>query len=606
MFKFGFDETAPNAPEWYRDVDKQLERACYDEAVRLAKENAKRFQESGDTKGEIQGMCVYIKALLAMDDVWNAKRFSEQTVELARSFKDEFLQGAATHMLAKTLLKDQEERRVTSITEMDGQAVTFSEMCARLAHKHMSTAEHLEHWASLPSAAAVFAERASQLFASAGNELGCASALITSSGILLKGKQLAEAERAALDALSKFRELGSREGEAAAFYRIYEIRLREEVMDAAVEALESIAACYESKESSGSRGVALLLAAELQRSQADLHSAVNSAATAAQHFHDACDGNNKGHAVLSLANSFLEAEQVSDAIEVASSAVELFKAARNKAGQAQALTVLAQCCENDKRYAEAVYKFEEAAFLHRQRKDKKKEASTLTSLSTLELHMVETGAGEVSMSEPLRHARRAVQLFEETWSGESLQMAVASHTAAKALFSERDREEALDYGKRSRSVYAKLENKVGESAACALLARIYYEDNDKTQGLELSQRSLELAQEAGDQDMLVLATDLVTNQGKKKEQPLADHTDCDILFLNYRICRFEDFEGRRARYKAVDGRKGAQAPVTAIGDSEPSIPKAEDQQKVQYAILWQRVSKLNLASMPTAPNAPSV
>merc|ERR1711957_758552 len=97
-----------------------------------------------------------------------------------------------------------------------------------------------------------------------------------------------------------------------------------------------------------------------------------------------------------------------------------------------------------------------------------------------------------------------------------------------------------------------------------------------------------LAQDAGDQDMLVLATDLVTNQGKKKEQPLAEHTDCVILFLNVRICRFEDFEGRRARYKAVDGQRGAHAPVAAIGDSVPGIPKSEDQQKVQYAILWQR------------------
>jgi len=341
MFKFGFDETATNSPEWYRQVDKQLERDCCNEAVRIAKENAKRCKECGDAKGEVQSMCAYIKALLAMDDVWNARRFSEQTLELAQSLKDEFLQGAATHMLAKTLLEDREERRVTS-TEMDGRAVTFSEMCARLAHKNTSIAEHQEHWASLPSAAALFAEKASQLFAAAGNELGCASVMITSAGIFLKGKKLAEAERVALDALAKFRELGSREGEAAAFYRIYEVRLKEEMTDAAVEALESIASCYQSNESSGSMGAALLVAAELQRSESDLHSAVNSAATAAQHFHDAGDGKNKGFAVLSMANSFLEAEQVADATEVSTAAVELFKASRNKGGQAQALTILAR------------------------------------------------------------------------------------------------------------------------------------------------------------------------------------------------------------------------------------------------------------------------
>lgn len=605
MFKFGFDETARDAPDWYADVNKQLERDSYDEAARIAKETAKRCQETGDKKGELQASLVYIKALLATGDVWNARRFGEQAMDLANALQDKSLEGAAVHMLAKAMLKDPQERRVASA--LGSRAVTYSELCARQAGKGLTDAQQKESWQTLPSAAAAYVEQGAKLFADAGNKLGEASVLTTSATLALKGKQFADADRLAGQAIVKFQELGNAEGEAAAQYVLYEMRLKEELLDGAVEALDAIVACLQNLPNpSPSLGSALYLSAELQRSQGDLQDAVQRAAQAAQHFHDACDGNNKGQAVLSMAKSFLEAQQNDDAAEAAGAAVELFKASRNKSGQAQALAIIAECCKNSGKKAEAVYRLEEAAFLHRQRKDKKNEAKTLNSLSLLQVSMLESGM-ELALTEPLRHARRAANLLEEVGSGESTEGAQANHTVAKLMLHNKDDlEEAATHAARARDIYDKLGVRLGESAACALLSQICFEDKNTAEGQKMAQRSLDLAHETGDQTMLVLATDLVTNQGKKKEAPMVELTNMTIIFNKIAIARFDEFEGRRARYKDVGGGSGAASAAIqdAPGKDKAGVRQVEEQ-KVQYVIRWQRVANLNLAAMPIPPEVRS-
>jgi len=184
-----------------------------------------------------------------------------------------------------------------------------------------------------------------------------------------------------------------------------------------------------------------------------------------------------------------------------------------------------------------------------------------------------------------------------------LAAAQANGTAGKALFVEKDAEEAAIHAEASRAIYEKLGKKVEESASCALLAQIAYEAKDKEQGLKMAQKSLDLATQAGDQGALVVATNLVTNQGKKKQEATDEHTDMDVIHYKVRICRFDDFEGRRARYKAMDsgaasgGSAAIADAVAPAGQGQQSLAKVQGQ-KVEYAIRWQLVKNLNLSAMP--------
>jgi tetratricopeptide (TPR) repeat protein len=482
---------------------------------------------------------------------------------------------------------------------LQDRAVTYSELVARQADKGLPDSEHKDVWKGLPSAAAYFADKASKIFSEAGNKQGEASVVVTYAGIALKGKKLQEAEELAKKALKQFQELSDGVGEAAAYYMLYEIRVKDDLADAAVESLDAIVTCYQKLPDANSNlGASLLLSAELQRLQGDLQDAVVRAGEAAQYFHDAVDGNNKGQAVLSMAKSFFAAEQYDDTTEAASGAVELFKGARNKSGQAQALALLAECCGKGGKNPEAVYRLEEAAFLYRQVKDKKKEAITLTSLSQLQLRMIDSGTGGPPMKEPLRHSSRAVQLFNESGGSSSREAAEANFTAGKANLSEGDDEEAAMYATTSREIYEKLGNRSGEAAATALLAQICYKVKDKEKGMALSQRALDLAQEVGDQDLMVLAGNLVENQGKAKEVSMIELTDIDIIWKAVRLARFDEFEGRRARYKAVGGGSAAIQDQATLPQG---VVAKRDEQKVQYVIRWQRVANLNLAAMPQPP-----
>jgi tetratricopeptide (TPR) repeat protein len=633
MFKFGFDETASDVPEWYAEVRRQIERDSFDEAARLAKEAARKCKDADDKSGELRASLAYMNALLASDDVWNARRIGEQSLDLAHELQDKFLEGAAMHMMAKVMLKDPQERRIASM--LGDIAVTFSELCAKQADKNMTEAQHKDSWQQMPPAPSFFAQQASSIFADADLKLGEASVMITNSRIVeaeahrmarsaerqrksekseeaqriaeeAVAQKLADAQGMAEKAVAEFQELGSPEGEAAAQFVLYQIQVRKDDSDnAAMDALEAIVQCFRnSSNASASLGVAFLLMAELQLVRGDLHDAVSRAAEAAQHFHEAYDGNNKGHAVMAMAKSFLEAEQLDDTMEAASAAVELFKAVRNKTGQAQALAMIAECCAGTGKAPEAVYRLEEAAFLYRQCKDKKKEAIALNTLSRLQDGMVEKGTGP-AISEPLRHARRAVQLFEEAWSGETLGAAQANYTVAKALLQQKDFEEAVNYAETSRAVYEKLGDKSGEANASIVLAQIHYEEKDKDKGFKLSQRSLELAGEIGDTALLAVATNLVTNEGKKKEQSLVEHTDMDIIYQKVRLARFDEFEGRRARYKDVGGASEAAALKDTSEIAKPGLGDIQQSQKVQYVIRWQLVANLNLAAMPYPPEVRS-
>jgi len=285
----------------------------------------------------------------------------------------------------------------------------------------------------------------------------------------------------------------------------------------------------------------------------------------------------------------------------ATASANLFKASHNKSGQAQSLKILAECCVKKNNWPEAVYRIEEAAFLYRQIKDKKAEGTVLSALSQLQLRMIDAGLGVApAVKEPLRHARRAASLLDESRSGTSLEAAEANHAAARALFTEKETEEAVMYASQARDIYEKLGIRIGEAASCALLAQIHFLDKAKEQGLKMAQRSLELAQEVGDQGLLVLAADLVENQGKQKQQSLVELTDIDLIWEKVRLARFDEFEGRRARYKAVDGGSSISTPAIEDGVKSQGLAK-KDEQKVQYAIRWQRVPNLNLSAMPYPP-----
>jgi len=488
-----------------------------------------------------------------------------------------------------------------------------SELCARsgedykdLVSKKTVKVELKPLWQTMPLATTHFAKKAATMFEEAGDKFGALSVKITEAGIALKAKNFAEAGRIAEETIAKFKDMGEFHGEAAAQYAFYEVCLKDDKIHDAVQALDSIVSCLSSVtvDSSASEqpkpamgmGFGLLISADLQRRQGDLQDAVTRAADAAQQFHNAGAGDQKGKAVLSMAKSFFASEQLVDTIEAAEASVQLFKASRNKAGQAQALAMIAECLSRSGEKPEAVFRLEEAAFLYRQLKDKKNEGITLNSLSKIQVAMIESGA-KVAVSEPLRHAKRCTTLLEESWSDQILESAEANYTVCKLMFDQKDElEEAVKFGDKSRSVFQKLGNTMGEAAASAILAQIYFEEKDNEQGQAMSQAALELAQDTGDSAMIALANDLITNQGKKKEAPSIELSDMDIIFHKVRLCAFVEFESRRAKYSSVGGDKKDEAADGAQDSSKLA------EQKVQYVIRWQRVANLNLAAVPTAAN----
>jgi len=550
MFRFGYDTLAANAPDWYADVDKNILKENYVDACRIAKDAAKQCKESGDNDGEALATCSYVKALILEGDEWNARKFASDALELAKG-KD--MKAALTHLLARIALKERKNGE---------------------AGKH--------------------GQNALQMYKELSSEKGELAVMITNAVICIDKGDLLEAEKIAAASREKAQALGDLRAKAAALYLNHEMAIKDDVPSSAVEALDSIISVFTQLGDPLSVGIATLMAAEIQRSEGELQDAMDRAATAAQKFDEAVDGVKKGHAVLCMAKSFHEAQQYDDSFEAATAALELYKATRNKDGQAEALRILAdRGLKKGKDIKDVLYKMEEVSFLYRQLKNKKKEADALNEVTKIQVAML----GTSELAEPLRRARRAAQLYDEDYAGDSLGNAEANLTVAKIyLAMDDDVDEALPFAARSYEVFEKLGNKAGGADALIALARLQYASGNKDEGAKLAENALDVAQASGDKKLQSTALDIVENKGKPKPPPSIEQSDI-ILFVGVtRLAFFDEFEGRRARYKKMDNKKEAPPAIADSTLAPQAITSAKS--KIEYTIRWQLVPNFDLSRMP--------
>lgn len=551
MFRFGYDALAENAPDWYADVDANLLKENYNEASRIAKDAAKRCKESGDNDGEAMAMCSYVKALLIEGDAWNARKFASEALESAQG---KAMKAALTHLLARIALKDRKNSE---------------------ASKH--------------------AQAAFEMYKELNSEKGELSVLMTNTLISIGSSNLLEAEESAASCKQKAEALGDLRAKAAALYLDYELAVKDDVAPSAVDALDLI---IETISDPQSLGIAYLMSAEIQRAEGVLQDALDRATQACLKFDEAVDGNKKAHAVLCISKTLHEHMNFDDSLTTATAALDLYKATRNKEGQAEALRIQADVAmRKAKDLKDIVYKMEEVSFLYRQLKNKKKEADALNELTKIQVRFL----GPSELAEPLRRSRRAAQLYDEDYAGDSLGNAEANLTVAKIYLALNDDvEEGLPFAQRSHEVFKTLEKTTGEAEALTTMARIQYAMGNKDEGARLADKALEAAQDSGDKDLQTTALDIVENKGKPgKPAPMIEQSDIIIFVDATRLAFFDEFEGRRARYKAVDGNKGEAKEAKAIADSalDPqAITTAKS--KVEYTIRWQLVPNLDLSKMP--------
>merc|ERR1712151_541365 len=96
----------------------------------------------------------------------------------------------------------------------------------------------------------------------------------------------------------------------------------------------------------------------------------------------------------------------------------------------------------------AIYQLEEVSFLYRQIKNKKSEADALNELTKLQF------ASGDNISECLRRARRAAQLYDEDYASDALGNAEANLTVAQIYLQQNDDlEEGANFAKTSKKVY---------------------------------------------------------------------------------------------------------------------------------------------------------
>jgi hypothetical protein len=556
MFKHGFDVLASNAPEWYKAADTALEKDNYNEAARLARDAIKKSQDARDKKGEALGTISYTKVLLAEGDVWNAIRSGDSAQELAKEAKDRELEAAATHLLAKCRLKD----------------------------KKISEASKL-------------ADEAMQIYTALRSEKGELSVSITNSAIFLAQNKLLEAQTAADTNRDTATALGGKSALTAALYMLCEIAVKDEAIPNAEDALRSIVDVCNDVEDYMGAGSAHLIAAELWRVDGELQHALDHAANATQLFDQALDADKKAQAVISMAKSFLEAAQYQEAKESGDAALALFKMTRNRDGQASSLRVLAETTlRSGGGVRNVIYQLEEVSFLYRQIKHKKNEAEALNELTKLQMLQMETDTAEC-----LRRARRAAQLFDEDYAGDSLGNAEANLTVAKVYLQINDDvDEGIPFAKTSREVYRKLNDTSGEAEATLVLSRLLFAAGNKSEGAGMAEVALNLSEDSGSRKLQESALDLVQSQGKQKQAPLQSYNDITVFIDKTRIAFFDEFEARRAKYKAMDRKMDAGKP-----EAEPAFRAQEMQKdKASYTIIWTRVQNLNLTSMPMPTATP--
>jgi tetratricopeptide (TPR) repeat protein len=551
MFRSGYDPLAANAPDWYVDADKNILKDNYLEAVRIAKAALKQCKDSGDDAGAALAACSYVKALLVEGDVWNARKIAGDAIEAAKG-KD--MKAALTNLLARVALKD---RKISEAVKL--------------------------------------MESALQMYKELGSEKGELSAMITSCVVTVGKGDLLEAEKLAAECLSKANALEDLRAKAAAAYLSYEIAMKDDVPGSAIEALDSIVVMLTDLDDPMTLGIATLMAADLQRSEGELQDAMNRAAEAAQKFDEAVEGSKKGDAVMCMAKAFHEAKQYDDSSEAATAALALYKATRNKEGQAAALRILAEVgLKKSKDFKEAIYKMEEVSFLYRALKNKKNEADALNELTKLQLSILSVS----ELKEPLRRARRAAQLYDEDYAGDTLGNAEANLTVAKIYLAENDDiDEGVSFCQRSAEVFEQLGNKAGEADALGTLSKLQYAMGNKDQGAKLAEKALDVANSSGNKKLQDAALDLVENKGQPKPVQLIELNEITLFVNKTRLAFFDEFESRRARYKAMDAKK--EAKVSAIADSTidtQAITSAKS--KVEYTIRWTLVPNLDLSKMP--------
>jgi tetratricopeptide (TPR) repeat protein len=552
MFRFGYDILAANAPDWYSEADKNILKENYLEAGRIAKDAAKTYKDSGDNDGEALAICSYVKALVIEEDAWNARKYATDALELAKAKE---MKAALTHLLARIALKER---------------------------KNGDAAKH--------------GQAALQMYQELGSEKGELSATITNAAICVAKGDLLEAEKIAVASREKAVALGDLRAKAAALYLNYEIAIKDEVPSSAVEWLDYIIEVYTELADPLSVGIAMLMAAETQRLEGELQSTMDRAAEAAQKFDEAVDGVKKGHAVLCMAKAFHEAQQYEDSLEAATAALHLYKATRNKEGQAEALRILADCSlKKGKDIKDSLYKMEEVSFLYRQLKNKKKEADALNEVTKIQVQTLALGASE--LGEPLRRARRAAQLYDEDYAGDTLGNAEANLTVANIYLSMQDDfEEGLQFVQRSHEVFEKLGNKSGAASALTTWAKLQFASGNKEEGAKMAERALDIAQDSGDKNLQSLALDIVEHQGKEKPLKTVEHSDIILIIGPTRIAFFDEFESRRARYKSMDNKEAGKPAISDSKLDTQAITSAKS--KVEYTIRWQLVPNLDLSKMP--------
>jgi hypothetical protein len=552
MFRSGYDPLATNAPDWYADADKNILKDSYLEAIRIAKGAGKQCKDSGDDAGAALAACSYVKSLLIEGDVWNARKIAGDAIEAAKG-KD--MKAALTNLLARVALKD---RKI--------------------------------------SEAAKLAESALQMYKELSSEKGELSAMITNCTVTVGKGDLLEAEQLAADCMTKANALGDLRAKAAALYLSYEIAMKDDVPGSAIEALDSIVVTLADLDDPLTCGIATLMTADLQRCEGELQDAMNRAAEAAQKFDEALEGNKKGDAVMCMAKAFHEAKQYDDSSEASTAALGLYKATRNKDGQAEALRILADVgLKKSKDTKDAIYKMEEVSFLYRALKNKKKEADALNEVTKIQLPLLSAS----ELKEPLRRARRAAQLYDEDYAGDTLGNAEANLTVAKIYLAMNDDiDEGIPFGQTSQKVFEQLGNKVGEADALYTLSKLQYAMGNKDEGAKLAERALDVANSTSEKKLQDVALELVENKGQPKPVSMIELNDIIMFVGKTRLVFFDEFESRRAKYKAMDaGKKKNEAAAIADSALDPqAITSAKS--KVEYTIRWTLVPNLDLSKMP--------
>lgn len=589
MFKFGFD-VSESKPE----VVKAFESGNYEEASRLARDTQEAAKKAKDPIAEGMALSAYVKSLLALDDTWNARRIGEDLLDLAANSNNMLLRAEAMHSMAKVNIKDSQERR-NDPSDVSNRSRTFKEFINRRGEDEAKPSEDTKSaWKELKAAAAFCAEMANEFYKSAGSKEGLASIVITTASIALKGKKVGEAQKLAESAVKKFRDLGSKRGEAAALYGLYEIQLKDDCPEDAVQTLDLIEECFDpnSPEDHSSIGTASVLAATLKYREHEYTDAANRASKAAEFFHTANEGNNKSNALLFLARSLRALGENDDAEQAADAAVQHFKAAHNKTGHAMSLEVAASLLMQKKKVEAAIFTLKEAAFLYRQAKRVYEEGLALNAVSKLQLQIAENGDPK-AMEECLRHAQRAIYLFDDCWKIETHENAEANFTAAKVLVMNKDGEEAMKLATESRKVMVALGNRSGEAAALNIMASIQFMSKSTyDSGEEYAREARQIAEDLGDTDLF---NSIVEAPGAKKavaNQIQKSHID--IIYAApggmVKLAKFFEFQARTASYKSMTSDAPAQGTIAGSGAALAAL----DSQKVDYAIRWTRVKEKDL------------